>query len=134
MTKNNQTHQHTTNLEYVNSLQIDPLPEQFIDTMANCIGKRNTFGADSEYYPYKFLDVRLVMQHGGMLRNLDSFLDRQRRMMRFRSFLSIYSVRQYDIVDNSLGHDKDDKYKAVASPMAADAKLEEHGELSRNII
>lgn len=122
------------NQEYINSLKITPLPEEFANTIANSLGQKHSYYADSEYYPYNFLDVRLVMQHGGMLKRLDNWLDQQRKMMRFRSFISIYNVSQYDIIDNPLGHDKTDEYKAKASVIAAEGKLADSGELARNII
>lgn len=123
-----------TNQEYIDGLKLTPLPEQFADTIANSLGKKHAYYADSEYYPYNFLDVRLVMQHGGMVKRLDSWLEQQRKLMRFRSFISIYSVRQYDIIDNPLRHDQTDEYKAKASVIAAEGKLAESGELARNII
>ena len=110
----------------------DKLPENFANVVATGIMSSKKYKRD--YYPNTFMDVRMIVEHAGALDSLKKFVDAFRRTARYRSYMSIYSIKEYEILENVLGVEETDEYIAAMAKDKINSEFEQDGEMVRNII
>ena len=112
----------------------EPLPQIFVNNIAEALNPGNFVRGQVEYYPYLFHDVRLIIQASGHVDRLRKWIAYESEKIHFKSFLSIYKVDQYELADNTLGLVGTDGYNEAVRKASVSDKLSKEGEMPRNII
>lgn len=86
---------------------------------------------DNGYYPYTFLSVNLVMDSGLTLRNLAKWVSWQNKHLK-PALLNVHEVKQYEILDNTLGGSPMSDIHAKV--ISIEAKQTKAGELGRTLM